>query len=98
MYPINASALIRTVRFAARYGFDIDAATTTAIKDNMHYCKETITGPMNNYYICKGFGDGYAQHLVCLLLADRHSSQPGGSRKAQGESILLPRRAAARSL
>lgn len=58
MYPINASALIRTVRFAARYGFDIDAATTTAIKDNMHYCKETITGPMNNYYICKGFGDG----------------------------------------
>lgn len=58
MYAINASALIRTVRFAARYGFDIDAATTTAIKDNMHYCKETITGPMNNYYICKGFGDG----------------------------------------
>ena len=58
MYPINASALIRTVRFAARYAFDIDAATTTAIKDNMHYCKETITGPMNNYYICKGFGDG----------------------------------------
>ncbi|MBR1503293.1 MAG: CCA tRNA nucleotidyltransferase, partial [Prevotella sp.] len=58
MYSINASALIRTVRFAARYGFDIDAATTTAIKDNMHYCKENITAPMNNYYICKGFGDG----------------------------------------
>ncbi len=58
MYAINASALIRTVRFAARYGFDIDAATTTAIKDNMHYCKETISGAMNNYYICKGFGDG----------------------------------------
>ena len=58
MYSINASALIRTVRFAARYGFDIDAATTTAIKDNMHYCKENITGPMNNYYINKGFGDG----------------------------------------
>ena len=58
MYSINASALIRTVRFAARYGFDIDAATTTAIKDNMHYCKENITGAMNNYYICKGFGDG----------------------------------------
>ena len=58
MYAINASALIRTVRFAARYGFDIDAATTTAIRDNMHYCKETISGAMNNYYICKGFGDG----------------------------------------
>ena len=58
MYAINASALIRTVRFAARYGFDIDAATTTAIKGNMHYCKETITAPMNNYYITKGFGDG----------------------------------------
>lgn len=58
MYPINASALIRTVRFAARYGFDIDAATTTAIADNMHYCKEKITAPMNNYYINKGFGDG----------------------------------------
>ena len=58
MYAINASALIRTVRFAARYDFDIDAATATAIKDNMHYCKETITGPMNNYYINKGFGDG----------------------------------------
>ena len=58
MYSINASALIRTVRFAARYDFDIDAATTTAIKDNMHYCKETISGAMNNYYICKGFGDG----------------------------------------
>lgn len=58
MYAINASALIRTVRFAARYGFDIDAATTTAIADNMHYCKETISGAMNNYYINKGFGDG----------------------------------------
>ena len=58
MYPINASALIRTVRFAARYGFDIDAATATAINDNMHYCKETITGSLNNYYINKGFGDG----------------------------------------
>lgn len=61
MYAINASALIRTVRFAARYGFDIDAATTTAIADNMHYCKETISGAMNNYYICKGFGDGCAR-------------------------------------
>ena len=61
MYTINASALIRTVRFAARYGFDIDAATTTAIKDNMHYCKENITGSMNNYYINKGFGDGCAK-------------------------------------
>ncbi|MBR2248944.1 MAG: hypothetical protein IJ844_00230, partial [Prevotella sp.] len=61
MYSINASALIRTVRFAARYGFDIDAATTTAIKDNMHYCKENITGAMNNYYITKGFGDGCAK-------------------------------------
>ena len=58
MYPINASALIRTVRFAARYGFDIDTVTATAIKDNMHYCKETISGAMNNYYINKGFGDG----------------------------------------
>ena len=60
MYPINASALLRTVRFAARYGFDIDAATTTAIKDNMHYCKETIRSSLNNYYIIKGFGDGCA--------------------------------------
>jgi len=58
MFAINASALLRTVRFAARYGFDIDAATATAIKDNMHYCKETITGGLNNYYITKGFGDG----------------------------------------
>lgn len=58
MFAINASALLRTVRFAARYGFDIDAATATAIKDNMHYCKETINGGLNNYYITKGFGDG----------------------------------------
>ena len=58
MYSINPSALIRTVRFAARYGFDIDAATATAIADNTHYCKENITAPMNNYYINKGFGDG----------------------------------------
>lgn len=61
MYPINASALIRTVRFAARYGFDIDEATTTAIRENMHYCKETISGSLNNYYITKGFGDGCAR-------------------------------------
>lgn len=60
MYPINPSSLIRTVRFAARYGFNIDKATTTAIKENMHYCKETYTGPYNNYYITKGFGDGCA--------------------------------------
>ncbi len=57
MFAINASALLRTVRFAARYGFEIDAATATAIKDNMHYCKETINGGLNNYYITKGFGD-----------------------------------------
>lgn len=61
MYPINASALIRTVRFAARYGFDIDDVTTTAIKNNMHYCRETIKGSLNNYYITKGFGDGCAK-------------------------------------
>ena len=61
MYPLNPSALIRTVRFAARYGFDIDAATATAIQDNMHYCRESITPPMNNYYINKGFGDGCAR-------------------------------------
>ena len=60
MYPLNASSLIRTVRFAARYGYSIDDATATAIDDNMHYCAETIDGAMNNYYIMKGFGDGCA--------------------------------------
>lgn len=61
MYPINASALIRTVRFAARYGFDIDDVTTKAIKNNMKYCRETISSSLNNYYITKGFGDGCAK-------------------------------------
>lgn len=60
MYPINPSALIRTVRFAARYGFDIDEATAASVKNNMHYCKEAYSGSQNNYYITKGFGDGCA--------------------------------------
>ncbi len=57
MFPINSSALIRTVRFAARYGFDIDEATAKAIADHMHYCDE-LRPSLVNYYITKGFGDG----------------------------------------
>lgn len=60
MYAVNSSALIRTVRFAARYGYDIDETTAKAIADNMHYCEENITPSLNNYYIMKGFGDGCA--------------------------------------
>lgn len=58
MYPVNPSALIRTVRFAARYGFDIDQNTAESIARHMHYCEEKIAGPLNNYYVLKGFGDG----------------------------------------
>ena len=57
MFPINASALIRTVRFAARYGFDIDEGTTKAIKDNMDYC-DKVAPSLNNFYVTKGFTDG----------------------------------------
>ena len=57
MFPINPSALLRTVRFAARYGFDIDQETTRAITDHMHYCNELGTG-LANFYVTKGFTDG----------------------------------------
>ncbi len=57
MFPINPSALIRTVRFAARYGFDIDEGTTKSIKENMHHCDNQNPG-LNNYYVTKGFTDG----------------------------------------
>lgn len=57
MFPINPSALIRTVRFAARYGYSIDPATTKAVTDNMHYCDNLSPG-LVCYYVTKGFTDG----------------------------------------
>ena len=57
MYPINPSTLIRTVRFAARYGFGIDDTIAKAITDNMHCCDNLRRG-MNCYYVMKGFTDG----------------------------------------
>lgn len=60
MFPINSSALIRTVRFAARYGFDIDGNTSKAIQDHMHYCDNLSTGLLN-FYVMKGFTDGCGQ-------------------------------------
>jgi len=57
MFPINSSAIIRTVRFAARYGFDIDDYTSKAIQKHMHYCDDLSTGLLN-YYVMKGFTDG----------------------------------------
>ena len=60
MFPINSSALIRTVRFAARYGFDIDGITSKAIQEHMHYCDNLSTGLLN-FYVMKGFTDGCGQ-------------------------------------
>ena len=57
MFPINASAIIRTVRFAARYGFDIDEGTANAIEEHMHYC-DSLLPSLNNFYVTKGFTDG----------------------------------------
>ena len=57
MFPINSSAIIRTVRFAARYGFSIDGYTSKAIQEHMHYCDDLGTGLLN-YYVMKGFTDG----------------------------------------
>ncbi len=57
IFPINASAIIRTVRFAARYGYEIDADTKKAIQDNMKYCDE-LRPSLVNYYVMKGFCDG----------------------------------------
>ncbi len=57
MFPTNASALIRTVRFAARYGYAIDQDTKKAIQDHMHYC-DSLSGSLVNYYVMKGFTDG----------------------------------------
>ena len=57
MFPINASAIIRTVRFAARYGFDIDEGTAKAIEEHMHYC-DSLRPSLNNFYVTKGFTDG----------------------------------------
>ena len=75
MYPINSSALIRTVRFAARYGYDIDAATTQAIADHMHYCDE-LQPSLLNYYVTKGFTDGCCkrtyQYYLNYGITDRY--------------------------
>ena len=67
MFPINSSALIRTVRFAARYGFDIDSYTSKAIQDHMHYCDDL--GPsLLNFYVTKGFTDGCGQRTYKYYL------------------------------
>ena len=77
MYPINSSALIRTVRFAARYGFDIDDATTQAIAKHMHYCDE-LNPSLLHYYVTKGFGDGCGkrtfQYYLQYGIIDRYAT------------------------
>ena len=67
MYPINSSALIRTVRFAARYGFDIDSNTSKAIQEHMHYCDDLNPGLLN-FYVTKGFTDGCGQRTYKYYL------------------------------
>ncbi|MCR4809741.1 MAG: hypothetical protein K5896_07765 [Prevotella sp.] len=75
MFPINPSAIIRTVRFAARYGYSIDEATGQAISNNMQYCDE-LEPALVNYYITKGFTDGCAkrtyQYYLDYGLIDRY--------------------------
>ena len=74
---INSSALIRTVRFAARYGFDIDNAITQAIANHMHYCDE-LQPSLLNYYVTKGFGDGCGkrtfQYYLQYGIIDRYAT------------------------
>ena len=67
MFPINSSAIIRTVRFAARYGFDIDGYTSKAIQEHMHYCDNLGTGLLN-FYVMKGFTDGCGQRTYKYYL------------------------------
>ena len=75
MYPINPSALIRTVRFAARYGYSIDRGTTQAIADHMHYC-DALRPSLVNYYVTKGFTDGCCkrtyQYYLNYGITDRY--------------------------
>ena len=67
MFPINSSALIRTVRFAARYGFDIDDYTSKAIQEHMHYCDD-LSASLLNFYVTKGFTDGCGQRTYKYYL------------------------------
>lgn len=67
MFPINASALIRTVRFAARYNFDIDDATAKSIEKHMHYCDE-LRPSLVNFYVTKGFTDGCGKRTYQYFL------------------------------
>lgn len=81
MFPINASALIRTVRFAARYDFNIDETTAKAIEQHIHYC-DSLRAGLSNFYVMKGFTDGcgtrtyqyYLRHVIldhfALMLKD----------------------------
>ena len=77
MYPINPSALIRTVRFAARYGYSIDRGTTQAIADHMHYC-DALRPSLVNYYVTKGFTDGCGkrtfQYYLDYGILDRYAT------------------------
>lgn len=67
MFPINPSAIIRTVRFAARYGFEIDSYTKQAIQTNMKYCDE-LSASLVSYYIMKGFNDGCGSRTYAYYL------------------------------
>ena len=67
MYPINSSALIRTVRFAARYGFEIDSYTSKAIQEHIHYC-DNLSPSLLNFYVTKGFTDGCGQRTYKYYL------------------------------
>ena len=94
MFPMNPSALIRTVRFAARYGFDIDASTTQAINDNLRYCDE-IQPALVNYYVMKGFTDGCGkrtyQYYLKYGITDRYIKMLNGrSRNADYTDRLFP--------
>jgi len=57
VYPYNAEALIRAVRFAARFGFTIEAETDKAIRKHLSACDELGAGGIA-YDLIKVFHDG----------------------------------------
>ena len=57
VFPYNPSALIRAVRFAGHYGFDIEPVTSQGIHDHLPEC-DALGASGIAYDMIKGFHDG----------------------------------------
>jgi len=59
-FQVNPQAIMRSVRFAARYEFNIEENTAKAIVTCLPGIEKIVSPSLNRFVVMKGFGDGCA--------------------------------------